>query len=219
MTERASRRRVRVGLTLPSFRRDVEAPLSIATSADAAEIDIVFAYDHMFRLGRDGGQRPALEGFALLTAVARCTERITIGSLVVRTSLRPPAVTVNAVTTLEQIAPGRLVIGLGAGDSESRPEHEQFGIPFPPLSRRIELLQDAATALATRAPHIPVWIGGIHHLVRAVVDETTAAWNVWGVTVGDFATLAQDVRNRAAGVELTWGGLVVLASTDEHARQ
>ena len=172
----------------------------------------------MFRLGSDGLQRPALECFALLAAVARHTRRVAIGSLVVRTSLRPAAVVVAAVRTLEQQAPGRLIIGLGAGDHESRPEHEQFGIPFPPLVRRIELLRATRDTLAAGAPDVPVWIGGRHHLVRSSVDRSCAAWNLWGARVIDFASEGRDVRSRAPGAELTWGGLVVLGSTDEIAR-
>jgi alkanesulfonate monooxygenase SsuD/methylene tetrahydromethanopterin reductase-like flavin-dependent oxidoreductase (luciferase family) len=209
---------VRLGLTLPSFRRTLDAPLEIATAADEAGLDAIFAYDHMFRIGSDGHQRPALECFALLAAVARATRGIAIGSLVIRTSLRPTAVVVAAVRTLEQHAPGRLMIGLGAGDHESRPEHEQFGIPFPPLARRIELLRATRDALAGGAPDVPVWIGGRHHLVRNSIDESCAAWNVWGARVIDFASEGRDVRSRAPEAELTWGGLVVLGATDDLAR-
>ncbi len=213
-----ARPRLRVGLTLPSFTRNPDVPLAIAAAADEDGLDAVFVYDHLFRLGRDGHQRPALECFALLTAVAMHTRRITVGPLVVRTSLRPAAVVVAAATTLEQHAPGRLLIGLGAGDHESRPEHEQFGIPFPPLMRRIELLRGTAEALAAGAPDLPVWIGGRHHLVRAAVDRSCAAWNDWGAHALDFASMARDVRSRAPHAELTWGGLVVLGRTDHEAR-
>ncbi|HEY3830963.1 MAG TPA: LLM class flavin-dependent oxidoreductase [Acidimicrobiia bacterium] len=209
---------LRLGLTLPSFTRSLDAPLAIASAADDAGLDSVFAYDHMFRIGSDGRQRPAVECFALLAAVARETHRVAIGSLVIRTSLRPAAVVVAAVRTLDQQAPGRLLIGLGAGDHESRPEHEQFGIPFPPLARRIELLRATRDALAAGAPEVPVWIGGRHHLVRSSIDESCAAWNVWGARVIDFASEGRDVRGRAPSTELTWGGLVVLGATDESAR-
>jgi hypothetical protein len=50
------------------------------------------------------------------------------------------------------------------------------------------------------------------------VDDTIAAWNVWGVGVEEFTDLADDVRCRAPSCELTWGGLVVLAATDERAQ-
>ncbi len=209
---------VRVGLTLPSFNRDPEVPLSIAEHADASGLDSVFVYDHLFRLARDGRQRPALECFGLLTAVAMRTRRISVGSLVIRTSLRPPAVVVAAVRTLEQHAPGRLLIGLGAGDHESRPEHEQFGITFPSLSARIASLRATADALRAELPDVPVWIGGHHHLVRAVVEDPGRAWNVWGANPVDFQALAADVRERAPAAELTWGGLVVLGTTDDRAR-
>ena len=74
----------RIGITLPSFRTTAEASLAVAHAAEAAGLDGVFAYDHLFRRTVDGTRRPAIEMFAMLGAVAAETSRIAVGSLVAR---------------------------------------------------------------------------------------------------------------------------------------
>ena len=66
---------VRVGLTLPSFVEDPEIPIAVARAAEAAGLDAVFVFDHLWR-GDPPKRRPALECFALLGAVAAETTRI-----------------------------------------------------------------------------------------------------------------------------------------------
>ena len=39
----------RVGVTLPSFRDSPEPAIAMARAADAAKLDAVFAFDHLFR--------------------------------------------------------------------------------------------------------------------------------------------------------------------------
>ena len=79
---------VRVGLTLPSFVDDPEIPIAVARAAEAAGLDGVFVFDHLWR-GDPPNRRPALECFALLGAVAAETSRIHVGTLVARATLRP----------------------------------------------------------------------------------------------------------------------------------
>ena len=45
---------MKVGLTLPSFVEDPEIPIRVAREAEAAGVDGVFVYDHLFRLDREG---------------------------------------------------------------------------------------------------------------------------------------------------------------------
>ena len=74
----------KLGITLPSFVDDPAVPIGVARAAEAAGLDGVFVFDHLFRRSRDGSRRPALEGPTLLAAVAAATERIHVGVLVVR---------------------------------------------------------------------------------------------------------------------------------------
>ena len=55
-----------------------------------------------------------------LTACALNTQRVRLGTGVTNTVTRHPAVTANAVTSLNMVSHGRAVLGLGAGDSAVR---------------------------------------------------------------------------------------------------
>jgi len=54
--------RVKVGLTLPSFRDDVAPSLAVAAAAEASGLDAVFAYNHLFRRDAAGAPLPVPAG-------------------------------------------------------------------------------------------------------------------------------------------------------------
>ncbi len=62
---------------------------------------------------------PALfrEPWITLAAVAQVTDRIKLGTNVTNPLTRHPVVTASAAATLDEIAPGRIYIGIGSGDS------------------------------------------------------------------------------------------------------
>jgi|SRR5690242_18762962 alkanesulfonate monooxygenase SsuD/methylene tetrahydromethanopterin reductase-like flavin-dependent oxidoreductase (luciferase family) len=213
---------MQLGLTLPQFRVDPDPMLTVARDADTAGLDGVFLFDHLFRVARDGSRRPALECFGMLGAVAAETRRVTVGTLVVRATLRPPATLAHGLRTVARLAPGRLVAGLGAGDSESRTENESFGLGFGTLESRVGALRLAVEA--ARGHGFPVWVGGEAVNVGHVAAEAEG-WNRWGVTADAFAAEAASVRQMVGALgrdpdrfELTWGGLVVLGATDRDAQ-
>ncbi len=194
---------VRIGLALPSFVEDAEIPIAVARAAEAADLDGVFVYDHLFR-GDPPNRRPALEAFALLGAVAAETRRIHVGTLVARATLRPPATLGNSFATAQRVSSGRLVAAIGAGDSQSRAENEAFGLEFGTLVDRIVALHAAVRACAGRG--FPVWVGGKASQVREVV-AIADGWNAWGDEPEKFAAQSALVREVAPRAELTWGGL------------
>ncbi len=209
---------MKVGLTLPSFVSDPGTVLAVARAAETAGVDGVFVYDHLFRSTPEGRRRPALEPVALLGAVCAATERITVGTLVARASLRPAASLHAAFMTVARLAPGRLVAGIGAGDSHSRAENDAFGVTVGSADYRIQRLRDAVTA--SRGAGYPVWVGGLSAPVRAVATELADGWNQWGGTPDQFKARAHELR-AAAGrpFACTWGGLVVLGVDDADANQ
>ncbi len=59
-----------------------------------------------------------------------------------RVGLVPNAVLAAQFTALEQLAPGRVIAGLGTGDRLSEEENRAYGIPFAPaVQRRAELVE------------------------------------------------------------------------------
>ncbi len=210
---------MRVGLTLPSFVQDVDIVMNVARIAEECGVDGVFVYDHVFRRGRDGERRPALEAVALLGAVAEETARVSIGTLVLRASMRPPASTAAAVSTCARLAPGRVIAGIGAGDSESREENESFGLGFGTVGERVRELEE--TVRTVRDQGAPVWVGGLAATVRGVATREADGWNAWGIDSAQFTKWAREMRPTAVRTPFacTWSGLVVLDETDAAATE
>ena len=78
---------MKVGLVLPLFSGEPERVLAFAERAERLGFDGVFAFDHLFPPGASA-DRPSLEAFSMLSAVAARTERIAVGTLVTRATLR-----------------------------------------------------------------------------------------------------------------------------------
>lgn len=210
---------VRIGITLPSFHEDPDVPLTVARAAEAAGLDGVFVFDHLFRRAADGSRRPALEGTVLLGAIAAETEQVAVGTLVARATLRPAATLAAALDTAHRVSGGRLVAGFGSGDAESREENESFGLPFGRTEDRVGALREAVVTARDRG--YPVWVGGSAPPVRAVAAEEADGWNRWGGTPGVFARQGAGVSARATrpGFALSWGGLVVTGADDAAAEE
>src|SRR5947209_9306003 len=155
---------IRVGVVLPSFRFDADAALDTARRADAAGLDGVFVYDHLFPMGSP--ERPAISCFPLLGAVAASTQRVTVGPLVARVGLVPDAVLVNQLSTLARIAPGRVIGAIGTGDSKSAREHEVYHLAFQSVDERLAMLRDCCRRLHEAG--LPAWLGGTSPAVRRI---------------------------------------------------
>jgi alkanesulfonate monooxygenase SsuD/methylene tetrahydromethanopterin reductase-like flavin-dependent oxidoreductase (luciferase family) len=226
---------VKLGLSLPMFTADVGRPLAAAARAADAGYDGVFAPDHLFPPGAPG--RPALEPFALLAAIATLHPGLRVGTLVTRASLRPAGILAKQAAALDQMSGGRAILGLGAGDSVSKPEHEAFGIPFASTADRVAILEETVEAVralfggeawpggahvpAIAGPLLPpgapeLWVGGRSAAVIGVAARAADAWNGWALDAEGFEAASGELRRLAGGrsVAPTWGGIALVA-TDE----
>ena len=80
-----------------------------------------------------------------LGGIARETSRIRLGTLVTSATFRLPGPLAISVAQVDEMANGRVELGLGAGWYQQ--EHEAYGIEFPPLGEAAEpdgLLQGVA---------------------------------------------------------------------------
>ncbi len=87
------------------------------------------------------GKRPLLECCTTLAALSSLTTRIRLGSMVLCSSFRNPALLAKMAATLDVISGGRLEFGIGAGVQKE--EHIAYGIPFPEAKIRIKRLEEA----------------------------------------------------------------------------
>jgi probable F420-dependent oxidoreductase len=133
---------MKIGMVLPM--NEVDGPgagtwhgiRALALLAEAGGLDSLWAYDHLiFRL--PGEPEDGIhEALTLLAAVAAVTDRVELGTIVLGTAFRPPALTAKMAATLDDVSDGRLILGLGTGWHE--PEYAAFGYPFDHRAGRFE---------------------------------------------------------------------------------
>jgi hypothetical protein len=188
---------MKVGITLPQFRDDAEAAVQVALDAEAAGLDGVFVFDHMWPIGQP--QRPAIHSQAMLGVLAAETSSVHVGALVARVGLVPNAVLVHALATVHRMVGDRLIAGVGSGDRLSQAENEAYGVAFAPAPVRLAAVGEAARALGDKG--ITTWVGGRSTGARRVaIDAGADALNLWDAPVEEVAA--------TRGIAVTWGGLV-----------
>ena len=192
-------------MTAPQFTSSIDPVLEAASLAEEAGLDGMFAFDHLIPLGDP--LRPVLELAATLGAMASATDRLLVGPLVARVPLRGPAVTTAIARTLEAIAPGRVVFGLGSGDSHSRPEAERFGQVYEPLDRRVGMVEEAVVALS--ALGVTSWVGGTHPRILDAALRSDG-WNGWSLPLDVFADKVAVLHARRPDLTMSWGGTVIV---------
>lgn len=195
---------VKVGVMLPTFRATPSEALSTATEAERLGIDGVFAYDHLWPMGRP--DRPALAPFPLLGAIAASTTALSLGTLVARVGVVPDATLVAEFTALALLAPGRVIAGLGTGDRLSANENRAYGLPFAAADARRQAVEHCARTLLDLG--LTVWVGGLARPTVDVAESTGAVPNFWQAS-------PERVAAQAARSEVTWAGMARPEGGDE----
>ena len=169
------------GIHLPQLGRaaSLELLLEVAKRAEAAGFDDVWTADHVaVPIDLEGMPSFFPEPVPLLSAVAAHTQQVGLGTSVLIPAYRNPMQFAKQWATLDWLAPGRTILGVGAGWLV--PEFEACGVPMVHRGQRLDDYLDgwrAAWSGATEyhsehfsftgvrinpqpAAPIPIWIGG-----------------------------------------------------------
>ena len=120
---------LRCGLVLAAQEGD--AARRLAQRAEALGFDSLWAGDHVsFHV-------PIADSLTLLAYAAGATSRIGLGTAVYLVPLRHPTLAAKATSTLDRLAGGRLVLGVGVG-GEFPPEFEAVGVPVAERGARTD---------------------------------------------------------------------------------
>jgi probable F420-dependent oxidoreductase len=211
---------VRLGIQLPQFR-DATSGAEVAEAARAAEAagaDDLWVSDHL--LLPAGSTRPPErfhDPLVVLTWAAAVTERAGLGTSVLVAPYRHPVVLAKALASLDSLAGGRVICGIGSGWLE--PEFAALGARFSQRGARTDetirccrALWSGATSFAGRWTRFegmrlsplpareggpPVWVGGNSD---AGIRRAVAMGDGWHTTVGDLGRLEERVDRLEAAL-------------------
>jgi coenzyme F420-dependent glucose-6-phosphate dehydrogenase len=117
--------------------------LDLAVAAEQAGFDSVWTSDHFQPWRHTDGHAP--NALVWLGAAAQATERVTLGTSVLTPTFRyNPAVVAQAFATLGCLAPGRVILGVGTGESMNE---IPVGVDWPDQSERFARLKEAVTLI------------------------------------------------------------------------
>lgn len=128
-----------VGGACPSF----EELRAVAKRMEGTGFDSIWLADHFLYRYPDRPTVGIWECWTMLTALAAITQRVELGTLVLCSQFRNPAILAKMAATLDAVSGGRLIFGIGAGWNE--PEFEAFGVPF---DHRVERFEEALQIIA-----------------------------------------------------------------------
>jgi alkanesulfonate monooxygenase SsuD/methylene tetrahydromethanopterin reductase-like flavin-dependent oxidoreductase (luciferase family) len=200
--------------------RDPRSMADLAALAEASGWDAITLEDYLVYQGNVG--MPAYDPWVTLAAMAMATSRIQSGTLVTPLPRRRPWRLASEAVTLDHLSGGRVILGIGAGDSKE----PSFVAAGEPAEARVlaEMLDEGLEILARlwsgepvsyagkhyrvngltlaptpiQKPRIPIWVGG-NWLVAGVRRRLTR-WDGCCVYVGtpgsaaDRPITADDVR-------------------------
>jgi alkanesulfonate monooxygenase SsuD/methylene tetrahydromethanopterin reductase-like flavin-dependent oxidoreductase (luciferase family) len=169
--------------------------LALARACEEHGVEALFRSDHY--LSPTDPSRAALDAWTVIPALAAQTSRLELGTLVSPVTFRAAAVLANVSATANEIAAGRVSLGMGTGWMEA--EHEEFGFPFPEMKTRLGWLEEQLEAVRRfwgdrPQPHLIVGGSGLSGTLRPA-----ASWADEYNTI--FATPEECARRRERLVE------------------
>ena len=190
---------MQVGIQLPEAERFVPWAeyREMAVLAEDVGFDSIWLGDHLFYDKPDGLIGPH-ECWTLMSAIAAVTDRVLLGPLVTPTGFRNPAMLAKMAATVDEVAGGRLVLGLGSG--WYRREFEGFGHPYDNRVSRFEeafriivdLIRTGQADLDGRwhqandarlvppaRPELPIMVGSTGPRMLSITAREMNWWNEW----------------------------------------
>lgn len=199
------------GLLLPSREvllwadSDLAFLLEAARHAEDAGFDSVWAGDSLLA-------RPRGEPVTVLAGVAGATTRVALGTAVLLPLLRNPLSLAHSLATLDRIAKGRLIVGIGPG-AELPGTHAELKALGVPSDRRVTAMVSAVERARRlwrndepglelqprpyRPGGPPIWVGGTGPRMLRLTGERFDGWLPLSPTPADYASGLRAVRAAA----------------------
>lgn len=203
----AGRRRMKLGVALSNDESDISPGLIVEQVLHAEKLgyDSVWLPDHLLPPEPYGDVYGGVyEPLTLLAHLAAVTSRIVLGTSVIIAPLREPVLLAKQLGTIERLAPGRLVFGLGVGWEAD--EFNALGVPFSERGARTDEMVRLISALHSgKAPTagrffppatgvfeprpsapIPIMVGGVTPPALRRAAQYAERWQAFGLDPEQF---------------------------------
>jgi alkanesulfonate monooxygenase SsuD/methylene tetrahydromethanopterin reductase-like flavin-dependent oxidoreductase (luciferase family) len=202
---------LKTGLLLPSREvllwadNDLAFLVRAARRAEEAGFDSVWAGDSLLA-------RPRGEPLTILAAVAGATTRVGLGTAVLLPLLRHPVSLAHGLATLDRLARGRLIVGIGPG-AELPGTHAELATVGVPSDRRVSGMLNAVERCRrlwrgedpgvdlqprpVREGGPPIWLGGTGPRMLRLAGATFDGWLPLSPTPADYEAGLRVVREAA----------------------
>jgi len=245
--------RIGFGWRVPEFpvngTRGKEFIAQILSSLERVErnFDSAWLSDHMIPWGDwQSPETDNLEGWTAINYLIGVFKRLSFGHIVLCNSYRNPALLAKMTATLSLLAPGRFILGVGAG--WKRDEYLSYGYEFPEASARIEALEEAvqiirkmwtekvvyfsgkhyniagAYCFPKPDPVPPIMIGGGGEKLTLKVVASHADWWNLGCTVEEYRHKLKVLKRHCEkvgrsyeAIKKTWLGAIAIGETEDEA--
>ena len=189
----------------------------VARLAERSGYDSLWAGDHV------SFENPILDVTVALATFAAVTTTITIGAGIVLLPLRAPAIVAKAFSSLDYLARGRVVLGVGVG-GEGAKDFEAVGVPPSERRPRADEAMRALRVLFTSSPTSfdgtfsrfrdvsieplpaqpggpPLWVGGRSPAALRTTGRLGDGWMPIWISTEGFAAGWAEIRRQteAAG--------------------
>jgi probable F420-dependent oxidoreductase len=150
-------------LELPRLR-------DVGQAAEGLGIDVLYLPDHIVHEGPERQHDPHHLSYDVMVqaaVLAAVTRRVALGHLVLCNLFRHPVMTAQSLATLDHLSGGRVVAGLGSGWTET--EFRMTGIPFPDVTTRLRMLDEALTCMRALWTEAEATVAGEFYQLREAI--------------------------------------------------
>ena len=190
----------------------VEQLRTLWKKLDAAHLDWISLWDHLYEAPPAGGTQDHYEAFSMLGALAVDTSHARLGCLVFCSQYRNVGILAKGAISVDHLSGGRFELGMGSGWHEQ--EATAFGFDFPSIGARFKVLESQLQAItawrkgervtqsspgvelkdAAMNPgprgRLPLWIGGTGRQKTLRLAGTYAdGWNAAYVSPDEYREL------------------------------
>jgi alkanesulfonate monooxygenase SsuD/methylene tetrahydromethanopterin reductase-like flavin-dependent oxidoreductase (luciferase family) len=190
---------VKYGLSLPNGGPNPRDIIQFASLAEDSGWDGIFLEDYLIWQGHQ--EVPTYDPWILLTGMAMVTKRIRLGTMVTPLTRRRPWKVASECTTLDLISNGRMILGVGLGDTESGEDSFSLFGEITDSQQRAKMLDECLAIIhgiwqpgsfhfdgkyyhvkeinlqpkPVQKPGIPIWVGGAYPFEGPL--RRAAQWN------------------------------------------